>query len=1048
MRGGRSAVARVARGFLTVLVLGLVPAPVLAAPFAPARFTEPVVLSSTNGVLELDLFARQGTATLDTVQGPVSNFLLFAYELVRGTASNGKAKDANLYPGPTLHVEPGDTLIVHVANELADLTIPDFYDPAFVAKGAGVPPYPRQLTSAPFNLHTHGLHVSPRGNSDNVLLHIPSGYTNTYTYRIPADHPQGVYWYHSHLHTVTSQQTYFGLAALLLIGRADGDLPLVSKHRIPVRNMAIQYNSVFDRSGGQRVLNNVSWSQWVSTAKMPEPGALADGSYSPKLAPLGFAQSSPGTQYFTVWWSGPLAIANNRGQFELLPQNLQAFASDDGKHDVAANPALPDHQRDVQFTINGQFQPVLHARPGQTEIWILSNISDLAYARVTLTETATGRHPPIAVVGEDGNPLSRVALPPTDGGTTLVIPPASRYAIAVTMPESGGLVLEMPPAAGLKKYSKPGVLYTSNGTDRPPAVLGKVEVEPSAMSYFDGFFASPTQVLARVEPLEGKGVTTTFAPGQPLDSPSPFVDLQHLTPDVRRELVISGGFLNEHANPQDPKSFVYAFADNTFPNIPLVQPRLGSTEEWTFINHNNDEHPIHVHVNEFQVMSSTDPVRDIRTGVQPWVEDNVNVPAPLLEPDETVIEVGKAVLRSQFTDFTGPFVMHCHRLNHEDNGLMAMVNVIPAVSSYAVASPGVDGGDSTVRILDGNGDRPLATVTPFAGWSGPLSVTMGDVDGDQVLDLIAGKGPGGQPEVTARSGAGAEPFARELLRFDAFEKSFPGGVSVAAADIDGNAATDDVIVGAGPGMASTVKVFASALPARIGDAPAVFASFAPYPDSTAGTSVAAGLVDPGSGRFSIVTAPGAGGSGEVATFRFDLYRPNTGAAAWCAPKDALPPGVPRRTATFRPFGDAYTGGVTIATGWLVGAYGGMQAIVAAQSDGPGVVKVYSTGSALDGEPEVYLKSPDAHDEAITFREVASFAPFADAPSSGVRVAATSTVHGADLLVSGLDGKAGGGARVRKYGLARASDGARTMAPKLLGEIAAPRGGVPSALGGG
>ena len=35
--------------------------------------------------------------------------------------------------------------------------------------------------------------------------------------------------------------------------------------------------------------------------------------------------------------------------------------------------------------------------------------------------------------------------------------------------------------------------------------------------------------------------------------------------------------------------------------------------------------------------------------------------------------------------------MHCHRLNHEDNGLMALVNVIPAVSAYAVVVPGGSG---------------------------------------------------------------------------------------------------------------------------------------------------------------------------------------------------------------------------------------------------------------------------------------------------------------------------------------------------------------------
>ena len=72
--------------------------------------------------------------------------------------------------------------------------------------------------------------------------------------------------------------------------------------------------------------------------------------------------------------------------------------------------------------------------------------------------------------------------------------------------------------------------------------------------------------------------------------------------------------------------------------------------------------------------------------------------------------------------------MHCHRLNHEDNGLMALINVIPAVSSYAVAVPGSPGHPAEVKVFDGNGDRLLATVTPFPGFEGTPSVAMGDVD--------------------------------------------------------------------------------------------------------------------------------------------------------------------------------------------------------------------------------------------------------------------------------------------------------------------------------
>ncbi len=182
------------------------------------------------------------------------------------------------------------------------------------------------------------------------------------------------------------------------------------------------------------------------------------------------------------------------------------------------------------------------------------------------------------------------------------------------MPATGDLVLEMPPrGGGAKTISAPGILYTNDGTDNPPAVLGSLSVLPSAISYVDGFFVFPTQVLARAVAAEGQGVTTAFAEGQALGAYSSFVDVSGVTPDVKRELVISGGFLNDLASKSDPKAFVYAFDGTAFPNAPLIQPRLGSVEEWTFVNNNNDEHPIHVHVNDFQVtelLRSDDRSRD------------------------------------------------------------------------------------------------------------------------------------------------------------------------------------------------------------------------------------------------------------------------------------------------------------------------------------------------------------------------------------------------------------------------------------------------------
>ena len=289
------------------------------------------MLASKDGVLEVRLTARQGKATLDTVATPVENFLLFDYEVIHGSASNGQRSGGNLYPAPTLQVFPGERLIVHFENGLTGLTIRDYFIPQYTAKGQPVPLYPEQMTSSPINLHTHGAHISPKGNADNVMLHIPPGMSNTYTYDMPRNMPQGLFWYHCHLHGLTSAQVYTGLVGLLAVGRTDGNLPLVTKKNIPIRNMALQYNFVFDRAGGLAQLNNPNWSQWVNTATPPKPGELANGTYRPSFAPVNFNQSKVGTQYFTVWYTGPLSINNHRGQLEFIPSNLQQFTAADGK---------------------------------------------------------------------------------------------------------------------------------------------------------------------------------------------------------------------------------------------------------------------------------------------------------------------------------------------------------------------------------------------------------------------------------------------------------------------------------------------------------------------------------------------------------------------------------------------------------------------------------------------------------------------------------------------------------------------------------------------
>ena len=446
-----------------------------------------------------------------------------------------------------------------------------------------------------------------------------------------------------------------------------------------------------------------------------------------------------------------------------------------------------------------------------------------------------------------------------------------------------------------------------------------------------------------------------------LASNNSFRDDSVLTPDVTRELKIGGGFGNNYASKSDPRAFNYQFDDNVFPNIPLIQPRLNSMEEWKITNFNNDGHPMHIHVNDFQVTQVVDPIAKTTTGLQMFSVDNANVPPPVVDKDDNPLAPASLTLRTEFEEFGGTYVIHCHRLNHEDNGLMATINVIPQVSTYSVAVPGSKGKPATVQVFDNDGDKVIANVTPFPAFEGTPSVAMADVNGDQILDLVVGTGAGVSPEVVVYSGApgkGPFPFRTELARFAPLDPNFKGGVNVAAANIDGNPTADNIIVGTGPGTEGQVKVFSSKLP-EMGKAPEVFSSFKPYPGTQSGVTVATGLVSYEQGRPYIITAPGPGDPARVKVFRYDLFTPTPKALAGGAPKKEGP-GDPVKVAEFLAYDEAYTKGISLTTGWVAGQEGGAQSIVTGQLADKGTVRTWSSGSRLDGAPVMYTHSPDMH----------------------------------------------------------------------------------------
>lgn len=68
------------------------------------------------------------------------------------------------------------------------------------------------------NLHFHGFHVSPQIPADDAQFKIGNnGKTKLYQFRIPDNHPQGLFWYHSHAMPDSEYQIVNGMSGPFII---------------------------------------------------------------------------------------------------------------------------------------------------------------------------------------------------------------------------------------------------------------------------------------------------------------------------------------------------------------------------------------------------------------------------------------------------------------------------------------------------------------------------------------------------------------------------------------------------------------------------------------------------------------------------------------------------------------------------------------------------------------------------------------------------------------------------------------------------------------
>ena len=189
----------------------------------------------------------------------------------------------------------------------------------------------------------------------------------------------------------------------------------------------------------------------------------------------------------------------------------------------------------------------------------------------------------------------------------------------------------------------------------------------------------------------------------------------------------------------------------------------------------------------------------------------------------------------------------------------AIINVIGPIRRVAIAADSGTNASPVVTVYDATTKAQLFVFNAFdPSFHGGVRVATGDFNGDNVDDIVVAAGGGADPHVTIFDGQGRG----EIASFDAFSAGFRGGVNVSVGDLNGDG-VDDLIVSAGAGGDAHVKVFdgtrvLSSAGFDPNDPTAVLASFYAYGKGTTdGVRTAVGDID-GDGNNKLITAPAKG----------------------------------------------------------------------------------------------------------------------------------------------------------------------------------------------
>ncbi len=486
---------------------------------------------------------------------------------------------------PTLHVKPGDHLIITLTNNTPAQQLTMTVNPPNCGASSMGP--------SSVNIHYHGTNTSPACGSDEVIKTVVnSGETFRYEVAFPSDEPPGLYWYHPHIHGLTEHALEGGAAGAIVVEGIENVQPAVSGLRQRILIVRDQEVPGEPASGG----NVPSWDVTLNYVPIASPGDPGVTDFVPAMLLVQAGES----QFWRVSNSSADTILDLQYVFDGVPQTLQLVGIDGvpvGSQD-GTQPGQPIRVRHFRLPPAARVEFIVAAPPASVQL-----------AQLITQGIDTG---PIGD-NDPQRPLATIKL--VDGAQDALVHAAAARAGA--------------------NDDRVGVFSAFNPHQRRFAGLSSAPVAARRTLYFD-------------EKDDSSGETTFFmaAQGQP---EQPF-------------------------DPDAPASIVAT---------------QGTVEEWTVENRTGENHEFHVHQLHFLVESQNSfEINGAHRapGVTGQYLDTVEVPYWDQNPSHPFPNVKLLV------DFRGPdignFVYHCHIAEHEDKGMMSIIEVRP---------PAV-GGNSASRI--------------------------------------------------------------------------------------------------------------------------------------------------------------------------------------------------------------------------------------------------------------------------------------------------------------------------------------------------------------